>query len=77
MQAATLYWQLGGWANLDQAKDMLDKVLTVQPVYPQAQCLKAWIELALEEADEACVCQHRVACCGQLPHAALAALAPA
>ena len=31
---------------------MLDKVLTVQPNYPQAQCLKAWIELALEEADE-------------------------
>jgi hypothetical protein len=52
VQAATLYWQLGGWANLDKAKDMLDEVLQVQPAYPQAQNLKAWIELALEEEEE-------------------------
>ena len=51
VQAATLYWQLGGWANLDRAKDMLDEVLQVQPSYPQAQNLKAWIELALEEEE--------------------------
>lgn len=51
MQAATLYLQLGGWANLDRAKDMLDEVLQVQPSYPQAQNLKAWIELALEEEE--------------------------
>jgi len=51
LQAANLYLQLGGWANLDTAKDMLAKVLQVQPNYPHAQCLAAWVELALEAQD--------------------------
>eukprot|EP00976_Prorocentrum_cordatum_P065379 1177889-Prorocentrum_minimum.AAC.7 len=52
VQASILYWHLGGWANLDKAQEMVEKVLTIQPNYPQAQCLKGWLELALEEADE-------------------------
>jgi hypothetical protein len=31
---------------------MVEKVLTIQPQYPQAQCLKGWLELALEEVDD-------------------------
>jgi len=52
VQAATFYWLQGGYANLEKAKDMCIKVLEIQPQYPQAQCLKGWIELALEDVDE-------------------------
>eukprot|EP00854_Cymbomonas_tetramitiformis_P008944 gene8944-10599_t len=52
VQAATFYWLQGGYICLEKAKDMVDKVLTVQPNYPQAQCLKGWIEIALEDCDE-------------------------